>query len=167
MASGAPLRKIPASVIVATRNEERRIVRCLEALQAFDEIIVADSRSTDRTQELAAQNGASVIDFAWNGRYPKKRQWCLDHLPLRHDWVFFVDADEIVTKELTEEIRALNFQAPGYFVRGAYIFEGKPLRHGLQNNKLALLDRRRMEFPVVDDLDMPGMGEIEGHYQPF
>ena len=157
---------IPVSVIVVTKNEAGRIGRCLAALKDFDEVIVVDSQSTDATQALARESAAHFVDFIWNGQYPKKRQWCLDYLRLAHEWVFFVDADEIVTPELVAEIRALNFTAAGYFVRGRYIYDGKALRFGLCNNKLALIDRRKMEFPVVDDLDLPAMGEIEGHYQP-
>lgn len=158
--------KIPVSVVIATRNEERRIERCLAALRDFAEIIVLDSRSEDGTKEIAWKNGANVYDFFWNGKYPKKRQWALENIPLTHDRAFFVDADEIVTPALAREIAALDFRAAGYFVPGRYIFEGKPLRFGLRNNKLALFDRNKMEFPAVDDLDIPGMGEIEGHYQP-
>jgi glycosyltransferase involved in cell wall biosynthesis len=158
--------KIPVTVIIVTKNEASRIKRCIDALQDFDEIIVVDSVSDDDTQKIAAACGARVVNFSWNGQYPKKRQWCLDTLKLPHEFVFFVDADEIVTPELIEEIRTLDFSAPGYFVKGRYVFEGRSLSYGLQNNKLALLDRRKMAFPVIDDLDLPGMGEIEGHYQP-
>ena len=49
---------------------------------------------------------------------------------------------------------------------GRYVVDDKVLRHGLCNNKIALFDRRAMCFPVVNDLGLPGMGEIEGHYQP-
>ena len=54
----------------------------------------------------------------------------------------------------------------GYFVRGRYVRGGDVLCYGLQNNKLALFNRHKMSYPVVDDLDIEGMGEIEGHYQP-
>lgn len=160
---------IPVSVIVATLNEESRIGRCLEALAAFDEVFVVDSGSSDRTATLAAQAGAKVVRFCWDGRYPKKRQWCLDHLPSRHEWIFFVDADETVTPALTAEIGRMFAKKPardGYFIKGRYVIDGKILRFGLNNNKLCLFDRRRFVFPAVDDLDLPGMGEIEGHYQP-
>jgi len=119
-----------------------------------------------KCETLAEKPGAQVVDFTWDGQYPKKRQWCLDHLDLKYDRVFFVDADEIVTRELAEEIAALDWRHAGYFVKGRYVFEGRLLKFGLRNNKLALFDRRKMAFPVVDDLDLPGMGEIEGHYQP-
>ncbi|MCK6417612.1 MAG: glycosyltransferase family 2 protein [Alphaproteobacteria bacterium] len=158
--------KIPVSVIVVTRNEEARIVRCLQALQGFSEIWVVDSASTDNTVALAQKMNAKTRHFMWDGRYPKKRQWCLDHLPLAYDWVFFVDADEIVTPDLLREIAALDYTAAGYFVRARYVWAGRELHHGLKNNKLALFNRKRMAFPVVNDLDLPGMGEVEGHYQP-
>jgi len=162
--------KIPVSVIVVTKNEETRIAQCLEALSGFDEVIVVDSNSVDDTYEIARGTDLRAVSFEWNGEYPKKRQWCLDNLKLAHEWVFFVDADEIVTSEVMDEIAAL-FECggphdAGYFVRARYIWKGRMLRHGLCNNKLALFDRRRLHFPVVDDLNINGMGEIEGHYQP-
>lgn len=159
-------RDIAVSVLVTTLNEERNLPRCLAALERFAEIIVIDSGSADATQQIARSLGASVVTFIWNGRYPKKRQWCLDHLDLEHERVFFVDADEEVTPELCDEIAALDWAAAGYFVKGMYVIDGKALRFGLKNSKLCLFDRRKIEFPVVDDLDIPGMGEIEGHYQP-
>ncbi len=165
-----PQNNIPVSVIVVTRNEESRIASCLGALQDFDDVWVVDSNSEDQTQNLAQQSGAKVVNFVWDGAYPKKRQWCLDTLALAYDWVLFVDADEIVTPALVQEIRALDFCAAGYFVRGKYMWlhgdKRKMLRFGLCNNKMVLFDRRKIVFPVVDDLDVPGMGEIEGHYQP-
>ena len=162
--------KIPVTAIVVTKNEEARIARCLEALSSFDEVLVVDSNSSDATCDVAQKMGARVEHFSWDGAYPKKRQWCLDQLELAHDWVFFVDADEIVTRDVVDEIAALfDAEQPkeaGFFIEAQYIWQGRLLRHGLKNKKLVLLDRRRVCFPVIDDLELPGMGEIEGHYQP-
>ena len=159
--------KIPVTVLVTTRNEARRIGRCLAALKDFSEVIVVDSQSADETGALAGATGAGVVDFRWNGHYPKKRQWCLDNLSVKNDYIFFVDADEEITPELAQEIAGVMADPlPGYFVRGRYVVGGRPLRFGLHNNKLALFDRRRFAFPAVDDLGLPGMGEMEGHYQP-
>lgn len=160
--------KIPVSVIVATRNEARRLGRCLAALAGFDEIIVVDSASIDATKDIARIAGAQVVDFVWNGAYPKKRQWCLDHLPTRHDWILFVDADEIMTAEQADEIRRL-FPDPscdGYFIPGRYVIGGRVLRHGLQNAKLALFQRTKFRYPEINDIGLPGLGDVEGHYQP-
>jgi glycosyltransferase involved in cell wall biosynthesis len=160
---------IPVSVIVATLNEERRILPCLDALRGFGEVIVVDSGSLDKTAQLARRAGALVVPFVWNKTYPKKRQWVLDNVPTKFDWVFFVDADEIVTEDLRREMADLFSSHPdcaGYFITGRYVSGGRVLKWGLPNRKIALLDKTRMEFPPVDDLDIPGMGEIEGHYQP-
>ncbi len=157
---------IPVSVIVMTRNEGARLSRCLEALRPFSEVFVVDSASTDGTVALARSFGATVVPFDWNGRYPKKKQWSLETLPFRHDWVLYVDADEIVTPGLCAEIAALDLSCAGYLIPGYMVWQGKVLRHGLANNKIALINRHCWAFPVIDDLDLPGMGEVEGHYQP-
>lgn len=159
---------IPVSVLVSTRNEASCLARCLASLSAFESVVVIDSASTDDTVAIARSFGAQVVDFRWNGQYPKKRQWCLDHLTLPHEWIFFVDADEVIPDDLATEIAA-TLTAPahdGYFVSGLYVMQGRVLRHGLRNNKLVLFRRDAFRFPVVDDLNLPGMGEMEGHYQP-
>lgn len=159
---------IPVSAIIITRNEARRILRCINALKDFNEIVVADSGSTDDTPGIARTAGAAVVSYEWDGCYPKKKQWCLDNLTLKNEWVFLVDADEEVTAALAMEIAALFEGASppyaGYFVPGNYVMNGRTLRFSLRNKKLALFDRRAVAFPVVDDLGLPGMGEVEGHY---
>lgn len=157
---------IPVSIIIVTKNEAANLPRCLSALQNFKDIWVVDSGSNDGTDYIARSYGTQFIDFRWNGLYPKKRQWCLDNLPIKHDFVFFVDADEEVTPELVQEISRLDFLRAGYFVKGRYVVKGKPLKYGLKNKKLCLIDKRKMMFPMVEDLAIEGMGEIEGHYQP-
>jgi glycosyltransferase involved in cell wall biosynthesis len=160
---------IPVSVIVMTRNEAANISSCLECLERFEQVFVIDSESTDGTGEIARTAGAEVIAFRWDGRYPKKKQWCLDNLTFRHEWVLYVDADERVTPELADEIARLMAQGPkaaGYFIEGRPVFMGVRLRFGARNRKLALLDRRRARFDPCPDLDVATMWEVEGHYQP-
>lgn len=160
---------LPVTVIVVTKNEEQRILACLQALTGFAEIVVVDSASRDRTKILSQDSGARVVDFVWNGQYPKKRQWVLDHVPLQTDWILWMDADELMTPELLGEISEVFASGPahdGYFIKGLYRIGGRLLRHGLPNNKLVLFNRHKFKFPVIEDLDIPGMGEIEGHYQP-
>ena len=161
--------RVPASVVVMTKDEEANIAKCLRSVAEFDQVFVVDSGSRDRTCGIAGAMGATVVPFSWNGRYPKKKQWCLDVLPFRHDWVLYVDADEEVTPPLADEIaRALEGprRHAGYFVGYDYVFLGRVLRHGHRVYKLVLLDRRRARFPERDDLDVVHMWEVEGHYQP-
>lgn len=155
------------SVLITTLNAAEELSACLTSLTGFDDVIVIDSKSQDSTQDIAHHFDARVVNYEWNGAYPKKRQWCLDHLEIKNDYIFFVDADEVLTLDLIAEIKSLDLSAAGYFVRGNYLWQDKILNHGLKNNKLVLFDRHKIEFPVVNDLDIEGMGEMEGHYQPI
>ncbi len=161
--------KIPVSVLIVTKNESQNIARCLAAVQDFAQVIVVDSHSEDNTCDIARAMGAEVVLYRWDGQYPKKRQWCLETLKIGYNWVFWVDADEALTPEIVDELRSLFMEVreeAGFFVRGCYVWGGKVLRYGMQNNKIALMNREKLCFPVVDDLYVDGMGEIEGHYQP-
>ncbi len=124
--------KLPVSVIVATRNEEKNLPRCLEALREVGEVYVIDSGSTDATCEIARSYGAQVLQFHYQGGWPKKRQWAMENLPLAFDWIFLVDADEALTPELVEEIKTAirNPDINGYYVSLQMYFLGRPLRHG-------------------------------------
>ncbi|KAA0593557.1 glycosyltransferase involved in cell wall biosynthesis [Azospirillum lipoferum] len=164
---------IPVSVVVMTRNEAANLPRCLPALARFAECFVVDSGSDDGSPDIARSHGARLIPFRWNGRYPKKKQWCLDALPFAHDWVLFVDADERPTVELVEEIARLTAETgsngpahAAYWIDGRPVVHGRPLRFGCWNRKLALLHRRHVRFPDQPDLDVAAMWEVEGHYQP-
>ena len=159
---------IPVSVMVITKNEELDLPKCLRSLEPFDEVFVVDSNSTDRTQEIARDMGAHVVPFEWNGRYPKKRQWALENLELKHDWVLMVDADEEVPPALAKEIHqtlAPGSRHAGYFVALDYFFLGRRLRRGFRYYKLALFDRHRSRYLQYDDLEA-GKFDQEGHYQP-
>ena len=167
--SPTPNPRIPVSAIVMTKDEESNLSKCLESVVRFDEVFVVDSQSDDRTQEIARAAGANVVEFVWNGRYPKKKQWCLENLPFRYDWVLFLDADEEVTGAMVNEVArfaATGFDRTGYFVGLDYVFLGRRLRHGLRVYKLVLFDRHRARYFERDDLDVANMWEVEGHYQP-
>lgn len=151
-----------------TKNEGDNIGSCLVALSDFAEIFVVDSSSEDATPTIAREHGANVVPFAWNGRYPKKKQWCLDNLPFRYRHVLYVDADERMRPELANEIRASVAQADcaGWFIGLDYVWMGRVLHHGATVYKLALFERSRGRFADWDDLDASRMWEVEGHYQP-
>lgn len=164
--------KIPLTVVILAKNEEAAITRCLESVESADQILVFDSNSTDYTVRIAQQMGASVIDFNWNGQYPKKKQWALQNHKIRNDWVLFLDADEALSPSLISEIRDL-FEKSDTSSYGAfdieldYIFMGKLLRFGHRVKKRALLNRYYCSFPAIDDLHVSNMWEVEGHYQPI
>ncbi|HEY8964261.1 MAG TPA: glycosyltransferase family 2 protein [Alphaproteobacteria bacterium] len=161
---------IPVTVLVMTKNEGENLAHCLLPLiSRFERVIVVDSNSDDDTVEIAKSMNVDVMKYIWGGGYPKKRQWCIENLYGLGPWVFFVDADEIVTPDLTRELQLLfarGAHAEGYFVKSAPYWLNKRLRFGMKNNKLCLFRTDSFAFPPVNDLDIPGMGEIEGHYQP-
>jgi glycosyltransferase involved in cell wall biosynthesis len=142
----------------------------LAGLGDFSEVVVVDSQSTDRTRQIASDLGARVETFDWNRRYPKKKQWQLDNVQTRNEWVLFMDADETPSTALVEELRALfadgSVEADAFDIDLDYVFAGRLLRHGHRVTKRCLMRRHAAQFPEVDDLDIPGMGELEGHYQP-
>lgn len=159
---------IPASVVIITKDEERAIERCVRSVGDYAEIFVIDSHSSDRTVELATAAGATVVDFDWDGRYPKKKQWALDNLPLSHDWVLYLDGDEYSTPEFDAEARRI-LRAPehaAYDVPLHYVFLGRTLEHGYQVRKRVLFDRTRCAWEPLDDLSVEKPFEMELHVQP-
>ena len=161
---------IPVSVCIPCLNAGLTLARTLESVQAFDEVIVIDSHSRDNSRAIAKDYGARLVDFTWDGGYPRKKQWALDTVVTRHNWVLQLDADEALSPRLVAEIAALfDGKGPdkhGYFITGRHVIDGRCLRFGMHNRKLCLFDKNAYCYPVVDDLDIPGMGEVEGHYQP-
>jgi glycosyltransferase involved in cell wall biosynthesis len=158
--------KLPVSVIVAARNEEKNLPRCLEALRNVGEVYVVDSQSADATPEIARSFGAKVVQFHYQGGWPKKRQWAMENLPLAYDWILLVDADEALTPELAEEIRSA-IRIPGingYSISLQMHFLGKVLRHGdARFWKLALFRRGKGRYECrLKDQDS-SMADMEVH----
>lgn len=90
------------SVVVLTRNEERNLARCLASVTWAEEIVVVDSESTDRTQEVAARFGARFIIRPWPGF---REQWNFAVGEATHLWVLVLAADEWLTEDAAREIR--------------------------------------------------------------
>jgi glycosyltransferase involved in cell wall biosynthesis len=162
----AAMQVLPVSVIVPVRNEARNLPRCLEALVGFGEIYVIDSQSTDDTVAIAKSHGAKVVQFHYAGGWPKKRQWAMDTLPLAYDWILLLDADEILTPELVEEIRRAvqNPGVNGYSIRLQLYFLGRVLRHcDASFWKLSLFRKGRGRFECrLKDQDA-SMADMEIH----
>src|SRR5438105_1948356 len=95
--------RVPVSVVVPIRNEAANLPRCLASISWADEIFVVDSQSTDSSAEIAAQHGANVVQFHFNGTWPKKKNWALENLPFKHEWVFILDADEVLPPDAALE----------------------------------------------------------------
>src|SRR5712691_370255 len=97
---------VALSVIVPIKNEAANLPRCLASVGWADEIFVVDSQSSDGSQHIAQHHGARVVQFKFNGTWPKKKNWALENLPLRNNWVFILDADEVLPAEAAPEFRS-------------------------------------------------------------
>ncbi len=120
--------------IVLSHNEERHIETLLRNLNDLDcRAFVVDSSSTDRTVELAQGLGAHVVQHPFVN-YALQFQWALDNLPIDSEWVMRLDADEVLTPELVEEIRRRLPELPpdvtGVNLKRRHIFLGRWIRHG-------------------------------------
>jgi glycosyltransferase involved in cell wall biosynthesis len=118
------------TVITLTLNEEQNIRECLASARWADELIVIDSGSTDRTVEYARTVTDRVFGIEWKG-YGAARNFALTHAS--GDWILWLDADERVTPELAEEIRAIvrndASDVAGYAIARRAYFLGRWIKH--------------------------------------
>jgi glycosyltransferase involved in cell wall biosynthesis len=121
---------VPVSALVPTLDEELNLPECLASLAWADEVFVVDSFSGDRTVEIARTHGAHLVQHAFES-YSRQKNWALDHLPFRNEWVLIVDADERVTPELRNEIEATLPQTTvdGFYLNRRFMFLGRWIRH--------------------------------------
>ena len=158
--------RLPVSVIIPVRNEAMNLPRCLQALKDVGQVLVVDSESTDDTVEIARSHGAQVVQFHYPGGWPKKRQWAMTNQPLAYDWILLLDADEVLTPELSEEIRSAiqNPAFDGYSILLRTWFLGRVLRHGdVGLWKLSLFRRGKGRFECrLKDQDST-MADMEVH----
>jgi glycosyltransferase involved in cell wall biosynthesis len=161
--------KIPISVLIPAKNEEQNLPACLASVARADEVFVVDSQSGDRSIEIAEQSGATVVQFHFNGRWPKKKNWALDNLPFRNEWVLIVDCDERIPDELWDEM-AIAIQNPdyeGYYLNRRVFFLGKWIRFGGKypdwNLRLFRHARGRYENLHTEDVQNTGDNEVHEH----
>jgi len=162
------LNKIPVTVIVSVKNEELNLPSCLEKLMRFAQIVVVDSGSTDATMDIATTMGTEVLQFKWDGKFPKKRNWVLQNANLLHEWILFLDADEFVTDEFVNEV-ANKIQDPnynGYTIQFENYFMGKKLRYGYGFHKSALFKKSKGAYEKIDE-DLWSHLDMEVHEYPI
>jgi glycosyltransferase involved in cell wall biosynthesis len=120
------------SVFVRTLNEEVNLPRCLAALSWCSDIVVVDSGSTDRTLPIAGAMGARVV-LRRMEHEAEHLNWISDNVELRFPWVYYCDADEIVTPELRDELLRVTADPTrlevAYRVRFRTMFMGKWVRY--------------------------------------
>ena len=131
------------SIAMIAMNEEANLPRTLESVKWADEIVLVDSGSRDRTIEIAKSFGAKTSYHAFAG-HGEQKNVALDLCT--SDWIFLLDADEVVTPELQREIRDLLAGEPkfdAYWIPRLNLYFGKWIRHGgfYPDHKLRLFKR--------------------------
>lgn len=161
---------IDLTIAIPVKNEECNLPGCLDAIgDGFAErIVVLDSGSTDGTARIAKERGVEVLDFHWNGRFPKKRNWFLrEHRPQTR-WVLFLDADEFPTVEFKEELRRTlpSTTHSGFWLHYSIYFMGRKLRGGYPLDKLALFRVGSGEYERIDESSWSNL-DMEIHEHPL
>ena len=138
------------SVIINTYNAEQHLRKVLDSVKDFDEVVVCDMESTDHTLEIAKEYGCKIVTF------PKENHTCCEPartfaiLSASNKWAFVVDADEIVTPELREELYELIQQpncAAGYYIPRQNMFMSMFVRDFHYDYQLRFLVREGTEWP--------------------
>ena len=122
------------TVFILTHNEGRHIERAILSLSRLDaSIIVVDSFSSDGTVELAKSLGARVVQREFRFQ-AEQLQWALDNIPIDTEWVMRLDADEVLSPELADELSERLWLLPsdvtGVNLNRRHIFLGRWIRHG-------------------------------------
>lgn len=111
---------LPISVVILCHNETGNLPRCLAALRSCDEVVVVDDGSTDGSQAVAKAAGARVLRHSFES-FADQRNWAMREGGLRNGWVLHLDADEVMTSAVLEEIdhrlSAMPTDAAGWFPR--------------------------------------------------
>lgn len=158
------------TIVIPARNEARNLPGCLAAIgpNLAQHIVVIDSGSTDQTTAIAAAAGVDVINFAWDGKFPKKRNWFLRNHPPATKWVLFLDADEYLTNEFKAELRqalSRDDDSVGYWLSYTVYFLGQKLRGGYPLRKLALFRVGAGEYERIDEEQWSRL-DMEVHEHP-
>lgn len=97
------------AVVILSKDENLHIGRCLEKLAPLEarQILVVDCYSTDGSDKISADMGATVVQHEWPGLHAKQFNWALDNLPIKASWVLRLDADEYLYPETIEEVKRL------------------------------------------------------------
>ena len=163
------------SILILTRNEEQNLHACLASVSFSDDIHVLDSVSTDRTPQIAVEQGAHLTSRPFDN-WAAHQNWALANLPFKHPWVFYLDADEIVTPQLRDELLAVTqtqTENVAYRVQRRDFLNGRWLKH-VQTSpfylRLFLPSHMRYER-LVNPISIPDgpTGQLSGYldHYPF
>ena len=153
------------TIIVLTKNEEINLPDCLASVKGFAKrVVVVDSGSTDRTEEIAREGGADFYVHKFEN-YARQFNWGIDNTEIDTKWSFRLDADERLTPELCAELEELmrehdNDDVNGVTMEAWLYFMGRKIKHGCHNKRKLMLfktgkgrieDRKMDEHTVLSE----------------
>jgi glycosyltransferase involved in cell wall biosynthesis len=157
------LKKVPLSVAIITKNEEKNLRPCLQSIAFARQIIVVDSGSTDATLKIAADFDSEIYEESWLGFGPQK-QLAIDKC--REQWVLVLDADERIPLETAEVIKSIiadtNVKEAGFSFPRKNYFQDRWIRHaGWWPDRIVRLFRkesgRMTEAAVHEAVEVKGL----------
>jgi glycosyltransferase involved in cell wall biosynthesis len=163
------------SILILTFNEATNIDACLDSVAWCDDVVVLDSHSSDDTVALAEAKGARVVQRKFDD-FGSQRNYALDEIEFKHDWIFHLDADERFNEALLiecERVIALD-EKSAYFVPNRIIFMGKWIPHCTQYPypQVRLLKQGEVRFVKAghgqhEDAAKRGLGHIHVPYDHY
>ena len=155
------------TIVIPVKNEAENLASCIAAVTALGPIVVVDSKSDDDTKAIAEVAGAEVLNFEWDGQFPKKRNWTLRNYDFQTEWVLFLDADEFVSPHFLEEVQAAIQATPhvGFLLNFENHFMGKKLCGGDSFRKLALFRVGAGEYEKIEEENWSQL-DMEVHEHP-
>jgi len=160
--------RIPLSVLIPAKNEASNLRECLESVSFANEIVVVDSASTDDTIRIAEKAGAEIVQFQWNGQFPRKKNWALQQIPWRNEWILIIDADERITPALEAQVRAaiIRPDVDGYYLNRRFWFMDGWINHCgyFPSWNLRLFRRQKGRYEKFEANDLSsGDNEVHEH----
>lgn len=164
---------ISVSVAIITKNEERNLRDALESVKDFEDIIIVDSFSEDKTVDISREYTKRIFQHQWQG-YAKQKQIAVDYA--LKDWVLILDADERVPPELKKEIvnkLSSNVDVNGFYIPRKNFFLGKWIRHsGWWPDYTLRLFRKNASFVEMREVHekvivKDGVGYLKSHLEHY
>ena len=158
------------TIVIPTKNEEKNLPGCLTSIgpDLATRVVVLDSGSIDQTVAIAHAFDAEVVNFTWDGKFPKKRNWFLRNYKFTTGWVLFLDADEYITESFKSELRKAleRNDRVGYWLCYTVYFLGKKLKGGYPLRKLAVFRTNAGEYERIEE-DQWSQLDMEVHEHPI
>lgn len=165
-------KQLDLTISIPVKNDAYALDKCLNAIgNDFAKVVVVlDSGSSDDTNKIISNHSAELINFIWNGEYPKKRNWFLINHKPKTKWVLFLDADEIITQEfkvtLRKTLENIHNNLVGYWLTYSINFMGKPMKGGYPLHKLALFKVGSGLYEKIDENYWSNL-DMEIHEHPI